>query len=574
MAKVPYQAYPTEQPTTAGPSSLSISTPGTAFGENVGAAISGLGKQLEHSGNELFVRAMALQQLNNETEATAADAELMKQQGMMHAEFNTKLGKNAPDALKGHIDALEQKRMEIRNSLSNDMSKKMYDRQSLSTTGRNIFNAANHAATENKRWMVGTAKAQMDLDAKSVEDNPQDESLFQDKLVRTRENAQRIADLQGMGRDSPQEKDLYLKTSSQLWAQRITGLSRNAPFEATTMLDEHGKEMTEADRVRTERTVIDQRHNVGARVIEQKINADLFENAGTGLPEKSLADRVKEGVAEAEKLAPNDKLMPTYVADRIRSQYSKHKQDIVDTDNRNLNSVYEIMNGAVGGKLPTTLDELLVSDKARAAYEALPPVAKIRVVNGLARNAKGEFTFTEKSYAEYQILKGLATGTDEEKAKFLEQDFMSMPFPFANRGKLIEEQRRLIAKGADDPRVTRAMKILVDAGIAPAPSDKTDLTQFRGALQEALQVFQDEKKRGPDTKEVRSIGAVLRQQIPGTGWFGSNISPSRMYEIPVPSEIKDYFKKLNPNMTDEQVQREYINARFKDEWNKLYNKKK
>ena len=86
MPQVPYIGYPTTQPIEPG-EQISVSTPGAAFGENVGAAIRGIGGQLEQSGNEIFGRAMAIQDLANETAAREADSQFAMEQGKLHADF-------------------------------------------------------------------------------------------------------------------------------------------------------------------------------------------------------------------------------------------------------------------------------------------------------------------------------------------------------------------------------------------------------------------------------------------------------------------------------------------------------
>src|SRR5215469_1107455 len=105
MAQVPYQPFATAEP-QAGGEKIAVSTPGAAFGENVGAALQQLGSTGEQVGNELFGRAMALQDLKNENDARAAQSEYAEKASLLHAQFGSQLGKDANDqSLQAYIKA-------------------------------------------------------------------------------------------------------------------------------------------------------------------------------------------------------------------------------------------------------------------------------------------------------------------------------------------------------------------------------------------------------------------------------------------------------------------------------------
>ena len=189
MASVPYSPVPTVAPDASGTQGMSINAPGAAFGEATAAALGNLGNVIEQSGDRLFRRAIAIQELKNDSEAKDADADYMIQAGQMHAEYNTLKGKAAVDAFPKYMEDLKTVREGIGSRLTNNSARKMYDNSTRGTMGRTIFNGAGHAATQNKQWAIGTAKANIDLDAKTVEDNPNDEVLFQSKLDRFEKNA-------------------------------------------------------------------------------------------------------------------------------------------------------------------------------------------------------------------------------------------------------------------------------------------------------------------------------------------------------------------------------------------------
>ena len=85
MARVPYTGVPEASPALHPAPSISVATPIAAFGGASAAAEGELGKQLERSGDELFQRAVAMQQLSNATEASEANVKFMSEAGEVHA---------------------------------------------------------------------------------------------------------------------------------------------------------------------------------------------------------------------------------------------------------------------------------------------------------------------------------------------------------------------------------------------------------------------------------------------------------------------------------------------------------
>src|ERR1017187_7925457 len=247
MAQVPYSPVPDVEPSQRSVGPANVNAPAAAFGTDVASAIGGLGKAIEGAGNELFSRAYAMQQLKNEADARDADTNYMIAAGDLHAKYSALEGKDAVDAYPKYAQDLKDQRMQFRGSLTNPQAQKMYDTNSLSTMGRSIFNGAGHAATQNKQYALGTATAQIDLDAKSVEDNPNDEGLFQQKISKTRDNVRTLSGLKGFDVDGPQEQDLERKAVSGIWRSRIEGMAKTDPFGASTFLEAHKTEMVSTD---------------------------------------------------------------------------------------------------------------------------------------------------------------------------------------------------------------------------------------------------------------------------------------------------------------------------------------
>ena len=154
MAQVPYRPFPTAQPDERPVNEIRPQITPDEFGANVGSALRGLGSSGEGVGNELFTRATAMQELANETAARKAAADYVEKQGLMQADFDSLKGKDAHDALMGHIQASEKLRQDSRDTLNNPMAQRVFDNYTFNFKDRIVFSSARHAGDEFKTTML------------------------------------------------------------------------------------------------------------------------------------------------------------------------------------------------------------------------------------------------------------------------------------------------------------------------------------------------------------------------------------------------------------------------------------
>lgn len=269
---VPYNPTPQVNQQQIGQPGVHVDSPLAAFGGATAEALQGLGQTVSGAGNELFARAVALKQLDNETEARNADADYMINAGKLHADYSALQGKAAVDAYPKYVSDLEDLRRKSRDGLSNPMAQRMFDSTSISTMGRTIFNGAGHAAAENKSYLIGSAKSRIEANADNALAMPADEKSFQQSVLKTQQDVQALADLHGWS-DDQRNQELASRTSD-LWMKRIEGLARTSPFAADKML----KQALADGSIRGEKQealinfVRTQTHAVGARNISHTVN--------------------------------------------------------------------------------------------------------------------------------------------------------------------------------------------------------------------------------------------------------------------------------------------------------------
>jgi hypothetical protein len=570
-SQVPYNPVLSQTLTDIPKPEMNPRIPTAAFGGTVADAFSNLGKVAEHAGDEIFNRAIALQNLNEEAKAKDADTKYMIEAGNLHAKFSAEQGKSAADLYPKYQQDLAEARTRIRGELKTPVAQKAYDANSLSTMGRTIFNGAGHAANEFKKYVAGASDARVEAQKNEVFQN-NDDQTFKSSIGTVEDEIRRTqAPIAGW---SPEKTDQVVnQAKSDLLARRIQGIARKDPIAAKQMFEANRDKLWYEDKNKTESIVQTQLYGTGSRMIAANINKDLFEPSQGKPPEKGLEERIQEGRDIADKQFPNDPQMKEYVTSAIRQGYQGHKRDVKDTEDNNRLTLANAINGDMGGKVPTTVEELrAIHPDVDKAWDDLPGTKKGAFLRALANNAKGDYGETEANYRTYQSLRGMANSTDEkDRLDFLNKNMIDEEMPRKWRTQLIKLQERLRQDSSADPRVNHAMRIITDYGIAPDPKDKEATNQFRGALQEALDVEQEQSQKPPDAKKIKEIGSRLIQQMadPTKFTFGGLLNRTTpMYERSVPSEIIDKIKadprwKASGIEPDEkQIQREYLRMQY------------
>ena len=124
------------------------------------------------------------------------------------------------------------------------MSQRFYDADSLPFMQRNIFTAAGHAADQNKRAVVGSAQASVDVAAKTYID-PKNETEYDSKIKTIHDAATTIGD--ALNWSPEQRQDYILKETSKQRAAQFTQGGAIDPVWGLNMLETHKQEMTQED---------------------------------------------------------------------------------------------------------------------------------------------------------------------------------------------------------------------------------------------------------------------------------------------------------------------------------------
>jgi hypothetical protein len=282
MPQVPYSGTPNVAPQSNPIPRYSADTPLAAFGGAVAQATQGLGQAVEGAGKELFVRATAMQDLYNHSQAQEADAKYMEAAGRLHADYSALTGKNAVEAYPKYIQDLQDARKGIRDGLPNSMAQKLFDSQSLGTMGRTIFNGAGHAAIENKKYAIGASDARIGAINNQALTQPEDDRAFIDGVNKVEQEVRAQGALAGIGDEATEQAVAQAK--SRLWSQRITGMAKQGPIQAGKWLEEAVKrgDLRGEDIAKVTNIVQQARNTVGSRMISQTVATGADGRWGAG----------------------------------------------------------------------------------------------------------------------------------------------------------------------------------------------------------------------------------------------------------------------------------------------------
>lgn len=573
MPQVPYNPVPDVRPSEQGAPAIRINAPGAAFGTTVAQAVGSVGGDLSKDGDEIFQRAVALQDLNNAAESDDAVTKYMAGLGDIHAKFNALQGQARVQAYPQYLSDVKNLREQIGGTLSNSMSRRMYDRESLSTMGRTMFSGAVLSADAQKQWMIGSATSASDMLMKHMTDHPDDDVGF-DADIKSLEEKQRFIS-QMKGEDAVQTQDRIMNARSAAYRERVMSKGWLQPNEAATMLDKYKAAgfLTDPDYQKANALVRSSARSIGA--------ANIAHDVYTNNPDMSIEDMtVVARDAVAHSPFAKDPVFERDTINALRGQWNQRTYEQRIENNNNWQTVNDgILEGVKNGTVHNER-ELLLDPKIASAYHNLPPTRQ-RVVTGIINNTIASLNkITDQQTA--TRLRGML-GTPEGVEAFLNTDLTKLPLEYSDLKSFQNQQNILMKHAQADPRIWHAMSTLRGAigpqlqnlGIYNRDKDNPDdFDHFVGALSEALTQWKDTHKAPPTSDDIVNVIApqLLRTHtVPG--FFYNSQEPFFKQEVP-----EDFVKKTNTELanrgekpaTDEEIYRAYI----RDQYIKLYGTKK
>jgi len=268
-----------------------------AFGAGVANAVGHIGRAVEGAGNEIWARATAMQQLNEQANAANAVAEFTTAMGEKYAAYSSLSGKAAVDGYKPYIEDLNSTREAIGQKLNSPYAQKVYLQESRSIQARSVFSAAAHSGREGKNYAIGSTQSLIDARSNAAALAPQDEDSYKASLQQNAKDAQRLGDLHGW--DAQTTKNYESQMNSKMTMGRIQGLAKSDVPAAQKLLDAAVKagNITGEDLGRAQTYIRGQRLSVATR--QEAARTMSGDNAGIASAKMPI-DNVVEAIAGNE----------------------------------------------------------------------------------------------------------------------------------------------------------------------------------------------------------------------------------------------------------------------------------
>jgi hypothetical protein len=565
MAKVPYSPVAETTPVGGATPKISPETPPGAFGENVGQALTGFGRQMERSSDEIFARAMALQQIQEEADARDKETQFMIRSAELVNTYKTKLGK---DAIDGHPDFMrdyQRLRDEIRGTLKSDFARRMYDRDTLHTLGRTIFATNEHSIRQQRQYDLDT----LDAKGKTIQRNAGASVQTPDQLDQSsRDLDATITDSGARQGKSPESIELERRQAqSELYFNQAKAMVREKPFEADKFVrDAIAAGILWGDHaINATNLVRTNMNQVGARNLANEVRSDRR------FTDRPIEEQVDEGRRRAEELSPGNGDLALQVEQRIHAQYNLARAEKRDRHERNMINLRAGVHGeTTDGRIPTTVDELLsLNPQLEEAWHAVEPQDRARLRRDMAQNSKGDTSLTTAGLVRYQELKGMASDP-RQRAEFMKVETTSeMTIPIALRKELGNLQLKLREGAEISPQVNKAMmdhQAMLSAANITNESNPRKYNQFRGQLQDQIEIFQRRETRNPSYDETRLMVSRLLTDRPSQWWHGLFGAP-RQFELTPPNEserdrIREQLRSEGLNPSEAEINRRYSTDQY------------
>lgn len=509
MARVPYSGVSSVAPSNQGTQSISVQTSADAFGASTANALGELGQAVSKSGDVIFARGLAMQELANQTAAREADMQYVIDSGKLFAEFGALEGPAKIKAFEPFQKNMDALRVKLGENL-NPMARRMYDASARSTFARTIFNAAGQTAAANKKWAQSTEATNLELIVQQGKVFANDPDAFKDLLAQSEATVNRLVSTMDYPADSPQAKLMLLKQQSRLHRARIEQIGMSDPVEAQKLFLENKNQMTNEDQKAIEGFVRTQnRQLTAANIAEEEYS-----------PKKPLDKIVESAEKRAKEAFPDDPVARKNVIKQVKEFWGTQQKLESIEYTKNLQTVVGFTQTGV-----RDLKELLANPEAAAAYQQLKDTDKGSIPGRINRYNASVNQESDQRAVDY--LNGLRF---EDNKAFIETDFTKYTLNQTLINKFNELRRKDIANPPDKPRLEQSIDwmrskygpTLHDLGIYTRTKQNAEkYFQYVGALNAAVEAWTEQTKRPPSYDDfMKHIAPGIINTRTESGWFG------------------------------------------------------
>ena len=567
MPQVPYNPIPQQGPEfIPTPYRTDRGATPEAFGAGVGEAKERFGKTLEQTSDTIGQRVLQIQGLKNQAEQDRLTAQFMRESGAEHLKFSQLQGEAKANYLQTYFGNVEAIRQRVRSQASNSMVQQGFDKESLSTVGRVMFNGAGeagHAAAE--AVIQGNQMATKGYqDAAMATNDPKLKEYYTNRAIDGGEqhvrnmgiSDQRAIKEGGVAMESPIHEEEV---------RRLTSQGRSE--EAEQYVEDHKGHMTVQAQSDARDHITQQRDTIeSGATVTRLMGANVDRDKQVV---KSLDEMQAIGATEADRLHPGDPRFAQQMRNQMYTQYMRQERAQKEQFATDKNTIHSLVNNGIDTK-----QKMMVTPAGQAVIERLqrthPEFDIDATIAG--ENASKYRPANDEMMKTIEGWKNDAVNRDQ----FLEFDPTDPRYHLSwhNINTIQEWQKAAIGKDPhDDSRTASAINLLNKARgeqMHALHIDKyseaysSDYYRFQGTMQVALDEWQRTHggKHATSDEIVNKIGpAVLNQEMSPGRWWGTN--QEEWFKKEYSSEFEKAYLADHPRAQAEEIQREYSRNRVR-----------
>ena len=344
--------------------------------KSMGAAWSGAGNVLDKTGDELFRRAIALQEITNETATNEAISGYETEQGLADGNFTALKGNNAVGQYSKYLDDSKERRNRIRESLANDAQKRGFDLRSMAAQGRSFREASRHMGTEQKNAYINSLGADVEAWRRQVQNSPFDDELYESaqrglKAAIEKKN-------QALGNDPKVAQVEIVENMEKLLADRLTKAADEQPFATWKNFQELKGQLSQPVRDSVEHSIKEKMRNSGALGAADKEMQDYM----SGKPDetRSIKDRVDAAMAGLPDELKDDPKMRKNIQNEVETKIRDFNFERQQRKYNSLNTTLRILSGdESGGEIPKDWRAFIANPKGKEVWDGEDDIGREKI---------------------------------------------------------------------------------------------------------------------------------------------------------------------------------------------------
>ena len=537
-SQVPYSPAPTATPDLAPLPQAHVDTPVVAFGGATAEALSHMGTVAEGAGKELFDRAYAMQELNEQAKADAASADAMDKMTNRYLEYSQLRGQERIDGNKTYQDDLDKIRQDGMASLSSPYAKMAYLRDSRRTQSMMIWHGGMLARQGMDDALKQSSLAKIDMLGNTLAQLNVSDGLEFDRTVAAIKQAaaDHVHDLTGFAPGTPDNDNLSAPYLSKQIAKVAVARSNANPADGKAFYEK----MKSGDHpllLPEDATIIEGR--IESAVLN-KTAATIAHHVNVGATDDTKPKDIDAAArAAAAKADPTDDgTLADNASQRALTLWNTRQQIDYKSEQMARESLLHTIDGVntKDGKVPVSIEDAEAQNPDFKGHflELSPPsqsvllehIRKNQAIGGVVHNPQGDLQY-------YKLMQtGInrnSTSTPEELNDLANADLLSPQFGSLTREQrtnLLKVQGEVINGQIQNPNMTHALtlgsvqQLLTEAGI-DKKSNPDEYNKFQTAYHDAIVGYGLGTERSvKNDQELTEIAQGLINKNAGA-WFGA-----------------------------------------------------